>query len=208
MQAEPIPPTEPTPPAGRPAPRKASRTVLLLSALVLLVVVGGILAVALLPRKPATPGAAATSTPTIAATSTPTLPAGFQSFSNNYFSMIYPQNWTLSAPDISPDGEQFAGSLQTFTVYIDTTGNANPTRDTQAFCLGSTNVSAPTMVTIGGDQWVRTSCDHFGGHFVDEEVVHHGVGFNIIYNSLINNYPADAAQYYQPMERSFTFLNQ
>lgn len=62
--------------------------------MVLLLVVSGILAVVLLPRgssEGTTSGPTATSIPAgPTATSTPTVPAGFQQFSNGYYSIIYP----------------------------------------------------------------------------------------------------------------------
>lgn len=40
-----------------------------------------------------------------------------------------------------------------------------------------------------------------------ESVVHNGNVFSINYFSLQATYSRDAAQYYQPMEQSFTFLS-
>jgi hypothetical protein len=199
MQA-PTPPTEPNPPVQSPPPRKANKTILLLSGIVLLVlVVSSILAVTLLPRGASPAG------PT-----TPTVLAGFQRFSNSYFSIIYPQGWTAQAIT-APIGEDFSSSsAQGLEVTLNLNADATDASLYPALlCSGIqyTHTSPPDSVKIAGVFWSRRTCDASIMHTVVEAGFHNGVLFVITYYSKQDDFSANAARYYQPMEQSFTFLN-
>lgn len=200
MQSEPISSSGPVPPGKPPSPQKTRKTrLLLLSGIVLLVlVVSSILAVVLLPKKPSTSGP-----------STPTVPAGFQQFSSTYFSIIYPLGWSVN-PTTSPIGDEFYNPAQSFDVSIDLNESGlNEYEYTALLCSGplDTNSSSPDNVKIGGVSWVRRTCDNPPFHTVVEAAFHQGNLFSITYFSNQDNFSADAAQYYQPMEQSFTFLS-
>jgi hypothetical protein len=194
MQPEPISPGEP------PTPPKARKTRLLLLGgitLLVLIIVSSLLAVALLPKKAATSGP-----------STPTIPAGFQPFSTPYFSIIYPQGWSIN-PGTSPISYEFyGGSAQTLYVYVDPTGGV-PFIETGIDCsfLPYVTISGPSDVTFAGEAWSRRTCDTNFDRTVVEAVNHNGTLFTIMYSSLLENFDLDVAQYYQPMERSFKFLS-
>jgi serine/threonine protein kinase len=200
---------------GRPAPRsKKAGFLALVSAVALVVLLGGILlALGLTRTGPfAPPGANHQATPTPTPT-TPTIPAGFKLYTNSdhSFSIIYPNGWSLKpALTVSGTGEQFTGPASQ-TVEV-TNGGPNQPANTgpndDAFCVVFGATTNPhTTVTIAGQQWTREECDGYGGtHAIVETVVYKGNLYLLSYASPKDSFNSNRSQYFTPMEQSFKFL--
>jgi hypothetical protein len=182
----------------------------------LILIIGGIGAVFLLGGKKNNNGS--TSTPTVAATATtaatatPAIPAGFQQFTSpdNSFSIDYPSSWTNDS-STEGTGAQFTGPAgQVFIVTNGGAGQGDPATNDAAFCQGVGGpASAPTQITIGGQQWTQEECDNSSGtvHAVVDSVTYKGDLYLMAYASPKVTFPADKTQYYSPMEQSFRFLS-
>ncbi len=198
-----------------PPPKKSKKGLIIGIAVVLLVVIIGCAVVGVLVTRQGsstsstTSGNAATATTAPTATATASVPAGFQKFSNDSFSIYYPADW--EAKPESDGGEQFSSSQgQVFQVNITAGAGANSAKTfDDAYCrvIGKQTADL-TTVTIGGQQWTREECEDEAGtfHSVVEAVNYKGQLFSIAYLSLKPTFDLDKAQYYSPMEQSFTFL--
>ena len=200
------------PKAGTPGNKKPG-LVAVISAVVLVVLVGGILlTLGLTKTGPFAPSSANNrTTPT-----TSTVPAGFKLFTNQdkTFSIIYPEKWSVKDPiSISGVGKEFDGPAN--QVLQVSNGGSSQSSETgtsdDAFCLvfGATT-NAHTTVTIDGQTWTREECDSYASisHAIVETVVYKGNLYLLSYAAPKDTFNSDRTRYFTPMEESFTFLAQ
>jgi serine/threonine protein kinase len=203
---------------AQPSPtKKKNGLIALISAIVLVALVGGILlTLGLTKTGPfAPPGVTQQATPT--PTPTPTassIPAGFKLFTNRdkSFSIIYPQSWS-SKSALSPNGvgEEFDGPANQIVQAVNGGQNnaSNTGSNVDAFCVVYGGLpQGHSTVTIDGQKWTREECDSFGSvsHAVVEAVVYKGNLYLLSYAAPKNSFSSDRTKYFTPMEQSFTFL--
>ncbi len=185
----------------------------LVSAIVLVALLGGILLTLGLTRSGPFASASANHQATPTPTSAP-IPAGFKLYihKDHSFSIIYPGSWSLGpAATVSGSGEQFTGPAHQ-TVQI-VHGGSTQTSDlgtsVDAFCLTfALTTNAHTTVTLAGQQWTREECNNatLGIHAIVEAAAYKGTLYLLSYASPTSAFNNNRSQYFTPMEQSFKFL--
>jgi hypothetical protein len=193
---------------------------LLIAALLLVVLAGGVLGVVVLNQKHILVSKAPTptSTPRPTFTPTPDRTRGFRQFSNSKYSLLYPAGWAaLPALSLSKDDEEFIASPQEmFQVQVIAQSAGQPTPKLvddvtcQTFFGANNKPDAPTMVSFANQQWTRETCEGtINGTAMQvlvESAVYQNQVFTIFYNAPQANFLSDQQQYFTPMEQSFTFV--
>ncbi|HEY7350107.1 MAG TPA: serine/threonine-protein kinase [Ktedonobacterales bacterium] len=200
----------------KPPPRKKKTGLIaLISALALVVLLGGmLLALGLTGNGPfGSLGANLQTTPT---PTTGPIPTGFKLYTHtdHSFSIIYPtaSGWSMKAAiTVNGSGEEFDGPASQVVQVVN--GGSAQSSDTgsndDAFCVvfGATT-NGHTTVTLAGQQWTREECDSFGGiaHAIVETIVYKGQLYLLSYASTTGSFDSNRRQYFTQMEQSFTFL--
>jgi hypothetical protein len=149
-------------------------------------------------------------------TATPTthvaaaVPTGFNLYKSETFTITYPTGWNKANPP-EGTGVQYTGPKnQVFIAASMGKTQTTPEAFNTTFCgptaFGGT-ASAAKEVKISGVTWVQTQCTNEKGDksAVVNSTVHNNELYYIVYGSPTETFQADKTQYYNTMEKSFTF---
>lgn len=206
-----------------PPPRqKKTGLIAVISAVVVLVLLGGtLLALGFAGKGPLSSlgniSSQTTTSQTPAATPTPSIPAGFQVYTSqgHLYRVAYPSDWSQQVDKSDPEEVEFTGPDDQVALtddFIPGSG-VTPASYTQVICSvasgGASDNIQPTQVTIAGKTWTKMECVSADGttHTVAEAVSYQGRIAGLLFSSKQASFAQDQAQFFSVMERTFAFLS-
>ena len=206
---------------AHPPPQKSKTALLaILSAVVVLVLLGGtLLALGFNGKGPLStlghPSSPTTVSKTPAATSTSSLPADFQVYTSpgHLYRVSYPAAWSATQDQSDPEQETFQGPANQSALVDDFTPDAGVTPETAVtnVCtiFGGGASTGPTQTTIAGQSWTKMECESADGttQTLVEAVSYQGKIYDLLFSSDQASFAQNQTQYFSVMEQSFTFLS-